>query len=80
MEYWLDLFTGTTWDEFRAVGANVSGFRKRMRRTVDRIQPGDILLCYLTGVMRWVGALEVSVPPRTRVPSGKTRSFLLGLT
>ena len=30
-----------------------------MRKTVQSIQPGDIMLCYLTGVMRWVGALEV---------------------
>ena len=59
MTYWLDLFTGTTWDEFRNAGANVSGFRHRMRGTAKKIQPGDIFLCYLTGVMRWVGALEV---------------------
>jgi hypothetical protein len=59
MKYWLDLFTGTTWDEFRNAGANVSGFSNRMRKNVDRMQPGDRLLCYLTGVMRWVGALEV---------------------
>jgi hypothetical protein len=26
---------------------------------VERIKAGDILLCYLTGVMRWIGALEV---------------------
>jgi hypothetical protein len=24
-----------------------------------KVKPGDVLLCYLTGVMRWVGALEV---------------------
>ncbi|MCJ7544970.1 MAG: hypothetical protein MUP47_10505 [Phycisphaerae bacterium] len=59
MDYWLDLFTGTTWDEFSRAGATISGFRDRMRRTVARIQPGDVLLCYMTGVMRWVGALEV---------------------
>jgi hypothetical protein len=58
MNYWLDLFTGTTWDEFQKAGASVSGFSHRMRKTVQKIQPGDILLCYLTGVMRWVGALE----------------------
>src|SRR5882724_4585434 len=29
-----------------------------MHNAVERIKPGDILLCYLTGVMRWVGALE----------------------
>lgn len=59
MTYWLDLFTGQTWQEFRDHGASVSGFRKRMHNAVERIKPGDILLCYLTGVMRWVGALEV---------------------
>lgn len=59
MTYWLDLFTGQTWQEFRDYGSTVSGFRKRMHNAVERIKPGDVLLCYLTGVMRWVGALEV---------------------
>ena len=59
MNYWLDLFTGMTWDEFEKAGSSVSGFRYRMRNAVAKIQPGDILLCYMTGVMRWVGALEV---------------------
>src|SRR5437899_12419275 len=66
MMYWLDLFTGQTWQEFRDYGASVSGFRKRMHNAVDRIKPGDILLCYLTGVMRWVGALEVQGPSREK--------------
>lgn len=59
MNYWIDLFTGKTWEEFLKNGANVSGFRHRMRKTVRNIPPGDILLCYVTGVMRWIGALEV---------------------
>ena len=59
MKYWLDLFTGTTWEEFRKSGANVSGFSDRMRKNVERMAAGDVLLCDLTGVMRWVGALEV---------------------
>src|SRR6516225_1700607 len=59
MNYWLDLFTGTTWREFREAGANISGFRGRQAKIAKRVQPGDVLLCYLTGVMRWVGALEV---------------------
>jgi hypothetical protein len=59
MNYWLDLFTGATWEEFRKDGAKVSGFRTRMRHAVAKINTGDILLCYLTGVMRWVGAIEV---------------------
>jgi len=59
MNYWLDLFTGTTWREFREAGANVSGFRPKQIKTAKRMKRGDIFLCYLTGVMRWVGALEI---------------------
>jgi len=62
MKYWLDLFTGTTWREFLDAGASVSGFRAARKGAVSRIQRGDVLLCYLTGVMRWVGALEVLGP------------------
>jgi hypothetical protein len=57
--YWLDLFTGTTWDEFKKHGATVSGFRLRRRRLAKEIHPGDYLICYLTGIMRFVGVLEV---------------------
>src|SRR5262245_22231374 len=28
MNYWLDLFTGTTWREFQAAGSTVTGFRE----------------------------------------------------
>jgi hypothetical protein len=67
--YWIDLFTGTTWNEFRDAGARISGFRSRVRSISKRVSPGDIFLCYLTGVMRWVGALEVirASSDRTRV-------------
>ena len=59
MTYWLDLFTGSTWDEFRKAGGTVTGFRERMRTNAGRVKPGDVFLCYVTGVMQWVGALEV---------------------
>jgi len=58
--YWLDLFTGQTWDEFLKSGASVSGFRSSRHKTVRRIHPGDYLLCYLTGVSRFIGILEVT--------------------
>ncbi|MBZ0273985.1 hypothetical protein K8I61_18245 [bacterium] len=57
--YWLDSFTPRTWKEFLAAGSNVSGFRESQKAAIKKIQPGDIFLCYLTGVQRWVGALEV---------------------
>jgi len=62
-EYWLDLFTWRTWQEFLKAGASVSGFREGRWKTVQRIKPGDYLLCYLTGVSRWIGALEVTSDP-----------------
>jgi predicted RNA-binding protein len=58
--YWLDLFTGTTWQEFLDSGAQVSGFRDARWKTVEQIKPGDYLLCYLTGISRWIGVLEVT--------------------
>jgi predicted RNA-binding protein len=61
--YWLDLFTGTTWQEFLDAGGNVSGFRDSRWTTVQRIKTGDYFLCYLTGVSRFIGILEVTSEP-----------------
>lgn len=61
--YWLDLFTGTTWDEFKRAGGEISGFREGRWKTVQRMNPGDYLLCYLTGVSRFIAVLEVVSPP-----------------
>ncbi len=61
--YWLDLFTGVTWNEFKAAGSGVSGFRESRWNTVQKIKPGDYLLCYLTGVGRFIGILEAAGKP-----------------
>lgn len=61
-QYWLDLFTYQTWSEFHAAGASVSGFRENRWKSVQAMKPGDYLLCYLTGVSRWIGLLEVTGP------------------
>jgi len=63
VSYWLDLFTYQTWTEFLESGGKVSGFRQRRWNTVKKMKPGDILLCYLTGVGRWIGLLEVTGTP-----------------
>ncbi len=57
--YWLDLFSHKTWTEFLKAGAAVTGFRESRWKTAQRISAGDYFLCYLTGVSRWVGLLEV---------------------
>ncbi|MGA2228022.1 MAG: EVE domain-containing protein, partial [Syntrophobacteraceae bacterium] len=57
--YWLDLFTGATWKEFTEAGGNVSGFRQSRWKAVRQIKKGDYLLCYVTGISRFIGVLEV---------------------
>ena len=67
--YWLDLFTGKTWKEFLNAGATVSGFRESRWATEKKKKSGDYLLCYLTGVSRFIGVLEVtSEPYQDRAP------------
>jgi len=61
-QYWLDLFTGVTWFEFKKAGSRISGFRESRWKTVQKIKKGDYLLCYLTGVSRFIGILEVTKP------------------
>src|SRR5262245_20426910 len=61
MKYWLDLFTLHTWHRFREHGAVITGFRPKLRNAAfERVERGDCLLCYLAGLSRWCGALEVA--------------------
>ena len=74
--YWLDLFTGNTWQEFLDAGGEVSGFRETRWKTVQKVKTGDYLLCYLTGVMRFIGILEVvSKPYKDSTPIWKDDEF-----
>jgi predicted RNA-binding protein len=63
MTYWLTLFNPTTWQEFLNAGAAVSGFPETRWKTVQQIQPGDILLAYLSGKSCWIATLEVTSEP-----------------
>src|SRR5215213_703664 len=60
---WLDLFTEETWLEAARHGFSVSGFTEGRWTTVRRIQPGDLLVCYLTGRSAYVGLLRVTGDP-----------------
>ena len=52
--YWLTLFNGQEWQEFCNEGMLELSFPERRWPTVQQIQPGDKLICYLTGVSTWV--------------------------
>ena len=56
-------FSPATWQEFVDSDMTVSGFRENRWSTVQRIRPGDYLLCYLTQVSRFIGVLEVTSEP-----------------
>lgn len=75
-KYWLDLFTGETWEEFLNFGADVSGFSEHRKAIASKIHPGDYLICYLTGISRFVGVLEVlSELYYDKTPRWKNESF-----
>lgn len=75
-QYWLDLFTGSTWKEFLAAGGDVSGFRESRWAIVKRLRPGHRLLCYLTGLSRFIAVLEVTSEPfRDESPIWKDEIF-----
>lgn len=59
MAYFLNLFTLETWRAFQNHGSKVSGFTIQQHRRAQRIKPGDIFLCYLVGLSRWCGVLEI---------------------
>jgi hypothetical protein len=68
--YWTDIFTLETWAQAEKTGFSVSGFPAPTAGKggystgmFDRVQTGDILLCYCKGpATRWVGALSVTGP------------------
>lgn len=59
MAYYLNLFTPETWAKYLEHGSVVSGFRKRQRKSAERLKPGDTFLCYIVKVSRWAGSLEI---------------------
>lgn len=63
MAYYLNLFSPETYEAFGQSDRTISGFRPRQRNIAGRVQPGDLLVCYMTRLSRWVGLLEVVEGP-----------------
>ena len=62
MNYFTNLFTVKTWNQFLKAGGSVTGFTEYQRPRASSLEIGDHLLCYLAGANRWVGVLEVVGP------------------
>ena len=58
LNYWSIVFGGDSWQELLDHKPNVAGF-PQLDRNVQAIEPGDHLLCYQSGVSRWIRALKV---------------------
>lgn len=63
MSYYLNLFSPETYEAFSKSKRDLSGFRGRQKNAASRIKPGDIFVCYMTKLSRWVGLLEVTSQP-----------------
>jgi hypothetical protein len=63
MAYYIDLFSPETYEAFNRSSREVSGFRERHKAVATKIRQGDMLICYLTRLSRWVGVLEVMEGP-----------------
>lgn len=59
MVYYLHLFALDTYESFTRSDQSVTGFRKRQRSSAQRVESGDKFVCYLIGLSRWIGLLEV---------------------
>ena len=61
MAYFLNLYTPEAWHSFRETDISVSRYRERLRNIAkERVEQGDIFLCYVTRLSRWCGALQVT--------------------
>jgi hypothetical protein len=59
MAFYIDLFSPDTYEAFTSSDQTISGFRERQKGVASSIKQGDIFLCYVTKLSRWVGCLEV---------------------
>jgi len=60
MNYWLCLFTGTSWTQFLSSDHACVGFNAKQIKQAQKIRKGDQLIAYLTKVSRFVAILEVT--------------------
>jgi hypothetical protein len=68
VHYWIDLFTTESLKQFLDAGARTSGWSEHHAKTIQKVAPGDILICYVTVVQKWIGAMRVIGPSADERP------------
>lgn len=62
MAYWVSLYSIETWTASLDHDQTVCGFTDSMKHRAAKLRPGDILLCYVKGLKRFVAAKRVLSP------------------
>lgn len=62
MAHFLAVFSPETHARFTTSDQTLMGFRERQRKAAARVNKGDVLVCYMTLLSRWVGLLRVERP------------------
>ena len=60
MTYRLDVFSPETYQRFAASDRTVTGVKARFHKLASSVQPGDLLLGYITKLSRWCAILQVT--------------------
>lgn len=59
-KYYLAIFNKETWNEFLEKGSSIYGTTIKRQKRMESTNPGDFLICYVTGLSRFVGLLEIT--------------------
>ncbi len=59
MTYYLYLFAPETYEAFTKTDRDNLGVRVQLQNAARKVRVGDKFVCYMTGLSRWVGVLEV---------------------
>ncbi|WP_437757145.1 hypothetical protein [Sorangium sp. So ce1389] len=62
MTHYVTLFSPETYRRFSESKRDTSAVRTRQQKAADRVNVGDLLVAYMTGLSRWVGLLEITGP------------------
>jgi hypothetical protein len=60
MNYWSDVFTEESWQQFCEAGGKVSGFPDSVRTSLQQVEPGDYFLCYAMKLKTYFAVLKVT--------------------
>ena len=60
MTHYLTLFSPETYRRFSESKRDTSAVRIRQHKAAERLQEGDFLIAYMTGLSRWAGLFEVT--------------------